>query len=392
MNVETKVAAFVGGALQTLASESSSREVVLALPLSRLLVKMVRVPAGEDAVRVATPILKAMSPYPDDPLAVTCETVSESEAGRVVIAAALPESSADDIAEALDAAKLNVVRIDALAIGALRSVWADLKVEDGARRLVILTSSDCRALIVLDGDQPASIRAIDPEADLKRETWLSLLEAEDFNGPKELVETVEREVVVADALVGIRDRSSESETLDALPESWRDVLDESRFKAKLTRNLIVAGGLWLLVMAVLLGVPLVYGFLTDHMKGLSKAHAKQYKAVADKKAKTELVRKYSDHARGALEIMKAVSDRLPAGVTLSDWRFTRDGGVTVRGETDDKDEAYQIKDRLAAMGTEEQADGSRGEPIFKVVDLGAVNFQGGRHKFEITCEYESPEE
>lgn len=380
MNVETKVAAFEGGELHVLASESSSREVVLALPLSRLLMKMVRVPAGEDPFVVATPILKAMSPFPDDPLAVSCETVFESETSSIVIAAALPESSADDIAEALDAAKLNVVGIDALAIGALRSVWADLKVEDGARRLVILNSPDCRTLIVLDGDRPTSIRAIENEADLKRETFLSLLEAEDFNGPKELAETIERDVSLEAALEGIAARAAEEGSLNALPDSWREVLAESRFKAKLTRNLWVAGVLWTMIVAVLLGVPVVYSFMTDHMKALSKAHAKQYKAVAEKKAKTELVRKYSDHARGALEIMKAVSDRLPAGVTLSDWRFTRDGGVSVRGETDNKDEAYQLKDRLVEMN------------VFAIVDLGAVNYQGGRHKFEITCEYEESEE
>lgn len=380
MNAETKVAAFEGGELHLLASESSSREVVLALPLSRLLVKMVRVPAGEDAVQVATPIMKAMSPYPDDPLAVSCETVREGEDEKIVIAAALPESSADDLAEALDGAKLNVVKIDALAIGALRRIWSELKVEDGKRRLVVLDSPDCRSLIVLDGDQPASIRAIEPEADLKRETFLSLLEAEDFNGPKELAETLERTVSLEEAMIGIRARVAEEGGLDALPDSWRDVLEEARFKAKLKRNLLIAGGFWLLIMAVLFGVPFGYGLMTDHVKGLSKAHAKQYKAVAEKKAKTELVRKYSDHARGALEIMKAVSDRLPAGVTLSDWRFTREGGVTVKGETDDKDEAYQLKDRLVEMD------------VFQVVDLGSVNYQGGRHKFEITCEYESAEE
>ena len=392
MNTETKVAAFQGGDLQVRASESSTPEVVLALPLSRLLVKMVRVSPGEDPIAVATPVLKALSPFPDDPLAVSCETVAESDAGATVIAAALPESSADDIAEALDAAKLNVVRIDALEIGALRSLWSDLKVEDGARRLVILKSPDGLSLIVLDGDCPVSIRSVADEADLKRETWLSLLEAEDFNGPKELAETVEREIDLDAALAGIADRAAEPGALDALPDSWREVLAETRFKKKLTRNLIAAGVLWLLVMGVLFGVPVGYGFMTDHVKGLSKAHAKQYKQVAEKKAKTELVRKYSDHARGALEIMKAVSDRLPAGVTLSDWRFTREGGVTVRGETDEKDEAYQIKDKLAEMGTEEQEDGSRGEPVFQVVELGSVNFQGGRHKFEITCEYESSDE
>lgn len=387
MQKEPKVAAFEGGALHYLASEASSREVVLALPLSRLIVKMLRVPAEQDVVEFATPVLKSLSPFPDDPLAVSCEIVRESEKEKVVIAAALPESSADDIAEALDAEKLSVVKIDALALGALRGIWGDLGIAEDAepkRKLVILRSPDCLTLIVLDGDQPASVRAVADESDLRRETMLSLLEAEDFNGPLELAETVEREVSVDDALAGIRDRASDASTLNAIPDSWNDVLVETRFKAKLVRNLSVAGGIWLLIMTVLLGVPVGYGFMTDHMKTLCDRHKAQYKAVSDKKAKTKLVRKYSDHARGALEIMKAVSDRLPSGITLSGWEFTRDDGIRVKGDADDKSAIYEFKDALAAMGTE---DG--GEAVFKIVQLGTVNSQkDGVQRFDLECRHE----
>ena len=387
MQKEPKVAAFEGGALRYLASEASSREVVLALPLSRLIVKMLRVPAEQDVVEFATPVLKSLSPFPDDPLAVSCEIVRESEKEKIVIAAALPESSADDIAEVLDAEKLSVVKIDALALGALRGIWGDLGIAEDAepkRKLVILRSPDCLTLIVLDGDQPTSVRAVAGEADLKRETMLSLLEAEDFNGPLELAETIEREVPVDDALVGIRDRASDASTLNAIPDSWHDVLMETRFKAKLVRNLSVACGIWLLIMTVLLGVPVGYGFMTDHMKDKCDRHKAQYKAVSDKKAKTKLVRKYSDHARGALEIMKAVSDRLPSGITLSGWEFTRDDGIRVKGDADDKSAIYEFKDALAAMGTE---DG--GEAVFKIVQLGTVNSQkDGVQRFDLECRHE----
>lgn len=392
MEKRTTVAAFQGGELRLVKGESSLNECVLALDLNRLLVKVVRVPAEADAVETATPILKALSPFPDDPLAVTCETVSESEAGSVVLAAALPESAADDIGEALDNSKLNVVKIDALAIGALRGIWGELKVEDGARRLVILKSPECLSLIVLDGDEPVSIRSIADDSELKRETWLSLLEAEDFNGPKPLAETIEREIDPEVALIGIQERSTDESTINALPDSWRAVLEETRFKAKLVRNLAIAGSLWLLVMAVLFGVPIGYGFMTDRVKTMIREHSQQYNAVKDKKAKTELVRKYSDHARGALEIMKAVSDRLPAGVTLTDWRFTRDDGVSIRGEAEDKEDIYVLKDRLVAMGSEPDENGERGIPVFKTVELGTVHFQANRQKFEIECNYESEEE
>lgn len=390
MQKEPKVAAYEGGELRFLAAETTSREVVLALPLTRLIVRMLRVPADQDPVEFATPVLKSLSPFPDEPLAVSCEIVRETTADRIVMAAALPEGAADDIGEALDAAKLSVVKIDALALGALRGIWGDLGIAEGEvkRKLVILRSPDCLTLFVMDGDQPASVRAVVDEADLKRETMLSLLEAEDFNGPRELSETIERTVSVDDALVGIRDRASDPSTINAIPESWGEVLQETRFKAKLVRNLAVAVGVWLLAMGVLLGVPVVYGFMTDHMKDLCRQHKNQYLYVSDMKGKTELVRKYSDHSRGALEIMKAVSDRRPDGITLTSWDFNREDGVRIKGDADDKGSIYEFKDQLTAMGGEEG-----GEPVFQAVKLGSVNSQkDGMQRFDLECGFKAAEE
>ena len=201
MSTEAQIAAFEGGKLRVLASGETSREAVLALPLNRLLVKMVRVPQGEDAVAVAEPALKALSPFPDDALTVGCETVREDGDGRIVIAAALPESAADDIGEALDAEKLSVVRIDSLALGQLRGIWNTLG-ESSARRLILLDSSDCLSCIVLDGDQPSAIRAITDWTNLWREVTLSLLEAEDFGGARKIDEIVVVEGEAASSPLG----------------------------------------------------------------------------------------------------------------------------------------------------------------------------------------------
>lgn len=420
MSIEAQVAAFEGGKLRVLASGETSREAVLALPLNRLLVKMVRMPPGEDPVAVAEPVLKSMSPFPDDSITVGCETVREDGDGRVVIAAALPESAADDIGEALDAEKLSVVRIDSLALGQIRGVWPSLG-ESSGRRLVLLDSIDCLSCIILDGDQPSAIRAITDRSDLRREIMLSLLEAENFGGARRLdeiilVETdatssadpagptdpkdsfaaleafapVRRLTVGADAaLVGVAERAADESSLNALPASWRELLEETRFKAKLVRYLSIAGGIWLLIMAVLFGVPMVYDFLTDHQKSLSKQHQRQYREVKDMKAKVDLIRKYSDHARGALEIMKALSDRLPEEITLTTWNYKRDEGVRVSGEGDTAESVYAFKDAMDEMSAGEGEDGER---IFPTVTLNGPNASKGRHRFDLDCQYKGEEE
>ena len=419
MSIEAQVAAFEGGKLRILASGEKSREAVLALPLNRLLVKMVRVAPDEDSLAVSEPILKAMSPFPDDALTVSCEIVRDDEKGRVVIAAALPESAADDIGEALDAEKLSVVRIDSLVLGQLRGIWNTLG-ESSTRRLILFDSPDCLSCIVLDSDQPSAIRAITDRTNLWREVTLSLLDAEDFGGAKKIdeiivVETdsssgedaasplkedpfnalaafapIRRITVGSDAaLVGVAERSEDEGALNALPESWRELLEETRFKAKLIKYLAIAGGVWLLIMAVLFGVPMVYNFMTSHQKSLSKQHQRQYAAVKEMKAKVDLIHKYSDHARGALEIMKALSDRLPEGITLSAWNYKRDEGVRVTGDSETAEAAYAFKDAMDEMSDGEEGEGER---IFGTVDLNGPNASKGGYRFDLDCQYKTEEE
>ena len=397
-------AAFEGGKLVKLEGEESSREAVIALPLSRLVLKLVRIEAGRDVEAEALPVLQAMSPYPDEPLTVSCEQVHAGANANIYVAAAMPESSADELAAALDEAKLNVTRIDALCFGEIRTLWSELK--SGVRTLVLLRSVDCISLLVLDDGVPVAIRALDGESDLKREVILSLIEAEDFGGVKPLAEILVRGEVdtaaierlapvrrlaangdeLQDALKAIRDRTSEGDTLNALPESWRQMLEETRFKRKLNRFLAVAGGIWVLAMAVLFGVPLGYDFLTDYQKGLSKEHAREYRAVREMRDKVKLVRKYSDHDRGALEIMKAVSDRLPEGIELSSWNFKREDGVRVSGEGTSGDAIYLFKDQMAEIESED------GEKIFPTVNLrGPSSSKAGKYKFDLDCTYETEE-
>lgn len=390
MTDSIQVAAYTGGELRLLSEDSDASEAVLALPLSRLIVRMVRVPeeGRADPAAFATPLLQAMSPYPDEPLKVSYETVREDGDGLIILAAALPESATDDIAEALDAKKLSVMRVDALVLGELRRLWSGIETSDGARRLIKVKSPDCTTMIVLDGDAPASIRAVSEGASMKREEMLLLLEAEDFGGPKELKETLEFERDIVRAMEGVAERSQEEGALNALPESWGEVLAETRFKAKLYRRLGIAGGVWAFIMAVLFGVPVVFGLLTDHQKSLCKEHSRQYQEVRSIKEKVELVQKYSDHSRGALEIMKAVSDRLPQGIDLDSWSFRRGESLKLTGLADEDTQVYKFKDQLVAAAAADD-DSDR---VFKTVELGSLSSKGGRQRFPIDLGFVEEEE
>ena len=411
MTDSVQVAAFEGGQLRLLSTETDSAEAVLALPLNRLIGKMVRVPAEEreDPVKFATPILQAMSPYPDEPLTVSCETVRDDESGLVVIAMALPESATDDIAEALDGAKLNINRVDSLFLGQIRGLWPQFG--DGAdmRRLVIVKSADCLSLMVLDGEQPSAIRAVNEAGELKREIMLSLLEAEDFGGAKALGEIVlvgdlpaegledfapvRRLEIGEDAgLVGVAERTADAGALNALPASWAEVLAETRFKKKLYTRLGIAGGIWALIMAVLFGVPMIFGYMTDHQHDLCKEHSRQYTEVREMKSKCDIVGKYSDHSRGALEIMKAVSDRLPQGIELDSWNYRHDEGLRFTGVADEEQPVYDFKDVMSDLDYGEAEEGEEAEKLFNTVKLGPLSSSKGRQKFNLELLFEREEE
>ena len=376
----------------------------MALPFRRFVAKVLAIPSESmgDPVAFAAPIVKGMSPFPDENPTVSMETLAETEDRRYVLAGALPEDAADDIAFVLDVAKKNVTRVDALVLGVLRIVWDEIS--SPGRRVVLVGEDGDTVAAVIDGQTLISIRALSPGADMRREIMLGLLEAEEIYGQADITEVVAvgdvadggaetfapvRRVAAPseeDVIGAMAQRAVEKDTIDMLPESWRSVLVETRFKKKLHRCLAVAGAVWALAMGALFGVPVVYGFMTDHVKGLSKEHSRRYREVSEMRDKVRLVRKYSDHSKGLLEIMKAVSDRLPEGVELTSWNFRREDGAKFSGEADEAAAVYKFKENLSGI-LFAGSDGEE-EKLFGEVNLtGPSVGKGGKQRFDMDCKF-----
>ena len=141
-------------------------------------------------------------------------------------------------------------------------------------------------------------------------------------------------------------------------------------------------------MGVLFGVPVVYGFMTDSQKAETKRHHARFAEVKRMVDKVNLVRKYSDHDRGALELLKAVSDRLPEDVTLTDWDYSREKGISVRGDAGSTSAVYEFKDAMEELAF---GDGEDAPKVFGEVKMGSVgSAKGGRTRFNIDLVF--PEE
>ena len=403
--VETvQIAVIKDGCLTTFPPDAKGSEVVLALPFRRFVAKVLAIPseAMDDPVAFATPVMKEMSPFPDENPTVSVETLAETEDKSYVLAAALPEDAADDIAFILDVAKKNVTRVDALVFGVLRMVWGEIS--SPGRRVVLVGEDGDTVAAVIDGQTLISVRALSPGADMRREIMLGLLEAEEIYGQADIAEVVAvgdvacggaetfapvRRIAAPseeDVIGAMAQRAVEKDAIDMLPESWRSVLVETRFKKKMHRYLVVAGVVWALAMAVLFGVPVVYGFMTDHVKGLSKEHSRRYREVSEMRDKVRLVRKYSDHSKGLLEIMKAISDRLPEGVELTSWNFRREDGAKFSGEAAEAAAVYKFKENLS--GIQFSGDDGVDDRLFAEVNLtGPSVGKGGKQRFDMDCKF-----
>ena len=393
-----------------------TREFVLALSLSRFLAKRVNVPEAErDTLGdVAQTALDEMSPFPDDPLTVGYEVVAETDDSVRAMAAALPEASSPDLVDALEAAKIRVTRVDVAALGWLRSLWPRITAPEAAgaqqpaRRLVLLDTVDGWDLIVLDDGAPSIMRGlgvVETAAELGREVMLSILQ-EGASGeigdivvfspgevPQDFIARLGtfgpvRVEQMDDPFAGVEGcarRAVEGSALDATPAAWAEMRNETRYKKRLAFAVGVAVAVWLALMGVLFGVPFAYDMMRDSEKAKSTRHSKQYKAVKDMRDKVKLVRRYSDHARGALEMFKAVADRMPEGITLTAFQYKRGANVHVTGEADQPTDVYTFKERFDQILVDD-------EPVFADVRMPGVSGRGGKNKFDIDASFESEDE
>ena len=386
-------------------SALGAKHVVIALPLSRLLVRVLKLPVEvrEDLVSAVTLQMDKLSPFPGEELSVGCEILSETETELWVFAAAMPAAIFEELGTALQLAKLHVIRTDASVLGWFRSLCGPCQLVRPGRRVMLMRLDDGWDLLVLDHGVPVLVRGLGVQADegtLIREVTLSLLNAELEAGDSPVVEflVVAKEAPPAGLLQklealsgvpvrhvapptedggveGVAVRTGEGAALDLTPQAWRDEVKEARIRARVLTGVAIAMAAWALFMAVLFAGPLVYRQMTAHVRNASKAQAKAYKQVSDTRERVNLILAYTDRTYSPLEMLRMSSGYLPQGITLIGLTYRRDDGVKISGEADQSTLVYDFKNAVTE------------DPLFESVSLTGPSISKGKHKFEVDAKF-----
>ena len=108
------------------------------------------------------------------------------------------------------------------------------------------------------------------------------------------------------------------------------------------------------------------------------------------KERVDIVRKYSDHSLGALEIMKAVSDRLPEGVTLTSWNYKQGKELRIAGEApQDGSAELDFKESMEALTYQDEHGETNN--VFASVHLGNSSESKGMRRFSLDMSMVSEE-
>ena len=393
----------MGRALTAARDELGCRKVVIALPLSKLVTKVLRVPMEmrEDLLDAVTLQMDKLSPFPGEEQAVGCEVLSETEKDLWVLAAAMPSAVFNGISEVMRATKLQVVRTDVSILGWFRSLCGPCKLTRPGRHALLMNPDGEWDLMVLDHGVPVLVRGLgvkdDTEA-LTRELMLSLMNAELEAGSAPLADiqivtasapsdemvnqlqeafqtTVSISRLPGDDLgaEGIALRAGEGAAMDLTPQAWRDEIKEQAVRKRVLTGTGIAAAIWLLFMGTLLAGPIVYGKMTQHVRKKARTHAAAYKQVSDTRDRVNLILSYTDRQRSPLELLLQVADALPEGATLTSLTYKRTDGIKVSAESDQATMVYDFKDAITE------------NPLFETVNLTGPSVSKGRNKFDVNA-------
>ena len=187
---------------------------------------------------------------------------------------------------------------------------------------------------------------------------------------------------------GLRLRAEEGAAFDLTPQAWRD-----EAKATRQRKLLIVGGsvlgvAWLLCALYLFLMPKIYGKLADDVAARLDAQHAAYMEVLALRDRVDLIRRYEDHSRSALEMLRLLCQEKAENVIFQSFTYNRDTSVRVVGLADDTSDVYGLKDAL------QKDRGPNGETRIAAVNINRLTQdpKTRRQRFDIEILFPVPSE
>ncbi|MDD2236497.1 MAG: hypothetical protein PHG65_04740 [Kiritimatiellae bacterium] len=354
-----------------------------ALPASSMLLRVTELPS-QDAAELASMVelqVDKFSPFPTDQTQFSFEILTQQEGRSRVLIAAMKKEPVTTLGAALRHGGVILHRLDCRAV----VWWAAMKEQGlisahGRHTLLLLEAHDLSMLVAHHGE-PVIFRSLGtrdqfetPEdcAELLDEVRFTLtaLEAEWGSAEEVSLDVWSHEEVpqvfraALEATHGTAPKYHRFEDLPPFPEAlarrsaatgpaqlnlaplgW---LADEQYRGALRRLGMLSAlfaGMWLMLMVALM----VYMHLrVSKLDELQAGHAglqEQAVLARELRAKVKSLQQYSDRTYSALEVLREVSVRLPAGVDLTAMNYKKGDSTNLKGTAD---EASPIHDFIAA--------------------------------------------
>lgn len=385
---------------------------VVGLTSSNMLMKIIKLPTvdAEEIESMVSLQADKLSPFPEDRIAVSFETLFHDESGCSVFIALLPKDAVEAPGALLNGSGFTLHRIDANIL----AWWYILKgageVAVTGRHLILLLSESEPLLIVAQNGYPVAFRFLAGDtsaspADFASElveNISSLLLSVDLENEAvavsscdiwsdtdsvniEISNRIEQDFQIKPELKRLSDLPSLCEGLakrallefpenprtsklfkgvgaviDFLPEKWR-ILAESR---RMKKILAVASAI--IVVGWITGLSVFMLMLAMKSAALERAETRQMEIEAASMEVREIrdrviaFERYLDSSESALEGLREVSALLPPEIDLGGFQYRKGRSLTIRGESLSVNPIYDFKE---AMDKSE---------LFGVVTMGTI--------------------
>jgi len=386
--------------------------VVLALPSTHLLLRILDLPAVDDDDLVGMVELQVdkFSPFPIDQMVISHEVLSRDPQGCSVLVAAARQKAVDEAGDVLKGQGLRIERVDAGLLGRWKSIVDAGQVASEGRETLLIVSDETVEMLTHDAGTLIALSCLGKVPDLTdaavaadiaqevahlrmglevergrvADTKLTLWSDSALRPFAEALRqtcgvTVEERAleVLSSVAHGIAARAlSGAGLLDLTPEPWRLAMGGKRVRRQMLIGSLAVFGLWALLVGGGLGWFAFEQGRLQRMKAEEARWLEPANEVRRLRLQVNMIERYTDRTFSALESLREISRLQPEGVDLSTFTYRKGDGMDIDGEADSGLLVNQFNEALNQS------------PLFAEVKPGTRTLtKQGRHRFSFVIRF-----